>query len=280
MQTKKSFLSAFLSATLIPAVVIIILIDKPDYRFFNFIHKSVIPVMELLGQGLTYPVRLVGKISKSIRKNKDILEKNSAVIIELEKIEKIKTENEILRRENEILKNKLNITSSIKYKTIASNIIHNNSFLENQNFIIENPEREIMSGNIVLSNTGYLAGMVIEIIGGYAKIRSIRDINSNIPVRIAGTDVFGFLQGGGNFDPRLRFLSNGDFAVGEGMFLITSGINGNIPDGIPVGKIDDIEDGNIIVKIGSDLRKLESVIILLFDKDEKYSPNNENEKRD
>lgn len=270
MQAKKNFLSAFSSMILIPAVMIIILIDKPDYKFFNFIHASIVPVMEIAGQGLTYPVRLVGKVAESIRRNRDVLKENIEITSELEGLEKIRIENEILRQENEALKSRLNMASSIKYKIVSSGIIHNNAFMDNQTFIIENPGRDISAGNIVLSNTGYLSGVVVENIGRYAKIRSIRDVNSNIPVRIAGTDVFGFLQGGGNYDPELRFLSNGDFFVKEGMFLITSSVNGNVPDNMPVGRVGSIKNGEIRVNIGADLRNMESVMILLFDKNGRY----------
>ena len=73
MRQRKSFLSGIISISLIPVVVTVILIDKPDYYFFNFIHKIIVPVAEIMGQGISYPVRLVGKMSKNISKNRENL---------------------------------------------------------------------------------------------------------------------------------------------------------------------------------------------------------------
>jgi cell shape-determining protein MreC len=185
-------------------------------------------------------------------------------------MQKIAAENEVLARENALLKSKLNITESMKYKAVVSNIVHDNSFIGSQSFITRNSDGEIRVGSVVVSNTGFLLGMITEVAGGYAKIQSVQDSNSNIPVRIAGTDVFGFLQGYGNKDPKLRFLSDGDFAAEEGMFLITSGVKGNVPDGIPVGTVKRSAGGEIAVGLGAEMGRQESVIILLFDADKKY----------
>ncbi|MDR3208489.1 MAG: rod shape-determining protein MreC [Rickettsiales bacterium] len=250
--------------------MIIILIDKPDYLFFNFIHRAAVPVAQVVGQGLSYPIRLIGKITEGVRKNKENMRENAKIIAELEEISKVSVENEILRLENELLKEKLKIIESMKYEAAVARIIHNNSFLEKQSFVIKSPGDEVFPGNVVVSNAGYLLGIIVEKMGGFAKIQSIRDGDSNIPVRIAGTDVFGFMQGTGTSWPELRFLSDGDFVPKDGMFLITSGVNGNIPSDIPVGKIESVKSDGVKVKPGSELKEQESVIILFFDKAGRY----------
>jgi cell shape-determining protein MreC len=270
MQRKKRFLSAFLSAILVPVMVIVIMIDKPDYRFFNFIHAAVVPVAEFVGQGLSYPIRLVGKITDGIRKNKDNLKENAKIMAELADLHKVLTENEILRRENELMRKKLKIAESMKHDFAAAEIIHNNSFMENQSFVVRSPDSRVLAGNVVVSNSGYILGLISENAGGFARIQSVRDGDSNIPVRIAGTDIFGFMQGAGSAGPELRFLSDGDFVPEEGMFLVTSGVNGNIPSDIPVGRIESVKPDEITVKPGGELKGQESVIILFFGKNGRY----------
>jgi rod shape-determining protein MreC len=230
----------------------------------------VIPIAQVIGQGITYPVRLVEKAAKSVRKSRLIAKENEEIIKELEYMQKIMIENDILKKENDLLRNKLNIAENIEYRTVVSGIIHDNSFMGKQNFIIKNPNNEIVSGNVVISNKGFLLGLITDVAGSFARIQSVRDSNSNIPVKIAGTDVFGFLQGIGNNNPKIRFLSDGDFVPQNGMFLITSGVNGNIPDNIPVGKIIDVKNDEIIIELGGDIKKQESVIILLFDNNNEY----------
>lgn len=270
MQARKSFLSAFLSLITIPAVMIVILIDKPDYDFFNFIHKNIVPIAETVGQGLTYPVRVVGRFAESRMKKKEALRENDAIMAKLSTLEKITAEKEALEKENERLAAKLGMVQDIKHRTAVVKITRDNSFMENQVFMIEVSDDAAAAGNIVVSNTGFFLGTVVERMGRFARIQSVRDGHSNIPVRIAGTDVFGFLQGGGNAAPRLRFLSDGDFTALEGMFLITSSVNGNVPENVPVGRIESVKNDEIRVKLGAELKNQESAVLLFFDKNKRY----------
>ena len=269
MQARKSFLSAVLSVITIPAVIVVILLDKPDYSLFDFIHRNIVPAAEIVGQAVTYPVRLIARTAENVAKRKETLMENDEIIATLEKLEKAKLEKEILEKENELLKSKLNMAGEIRQKVVAGKIVHDNSFMENQSFVLGGPS-EISRGNIVISNSGHMLGLVVEKAGGYAKVRSLKDSASNIPVRIAGTDVFGFLQGAGNSAPELRFLSNGDFAVEPGMLLLTSGVNGNLPDNIPVGTVESVRNSDIKVRLGRELKRQESVMVLLFDGNGKY----------
>jgi cell shape-determining protein MreC len=265
MKTKKS-LSSFSSIVVIPIVVLVIMLDKPDYAFFNFLYRNIVPVAEFVGQGITWPVRLAGKLADSMRKNRANLRENEAVAAELEQFHRLAAENEVLTKENELLRIRLNMALEIKRPSILAKVVHDNSFAGTQSFVIEG---KALVGNIVLSSSGFLVGMISESAGRFSKIRSIRDSASNIPVRIAGTGVFGFVVGNGAADPELKFLSDGDFVPETGMMLISSGVNGNVPDGVPVGKIKSV-GGDIIVEPGVELKNQESVFILMFDEDRRY----------
>lgn len=270
MHSRKSFLSSLLSLVVIPAVIVVILIDKPDYNFFNFIHKNTVPFIETIGQGITYPIRLVGRFSASIYKRNEALRDNVDIMARLETFEKISVERDILEKENSLLREKLNMAESIKFESVAGGIVRDNSFIDNRSFVVSSNHPSVSSGNVIISNTGYLLGLVSEKTRRYVKVKSLRDGNSNIPVRITGTNVFGFLQGNGGAAPMLKFLSEGDFIPLPGMFLITSSVNGNVPDNIPVGWIDAVKDGEIQVKLGAEMDNQESVFIMIFNKKEKY----------
>jgi len=270
MHTRKSFASAFLSLILIPSVMIVILIDKPDYAFFNFVHRNIVPIAEAAGQTLTYPARLIGRFADNMRKRGDAMRDNAEIMAKLETLEKITAEKEMLERENAMLVAKLNMAAAIRYRTAAARVVRDNSFMETQAFVAVVSDDAVAVGNVVVSNTGYLLGVIVEKNGRYARIQSARDGHSNVPVRIAGTDVFGFLQGGGGAAPELKFLSNGDFVPKAGMSLITSGVNGNLPDNIPVGRIENVHDGEIKVKLGAEMKNQESVMLFLSDKGGRY----------
>jgi cell shape-determining protein MreC len=246
------------------------LIDKPDYVLFNFIQRNIIPVAETAGRGITYPIRLVGRISNGMRRHREVLGENLEIMARLEAFEKISMGKEVLEKEKELLMEKLNMAKAIKYKTMVGYIVRDNSFMENQSFIVENSGGDLADGNIVMSNTGFLLGVITDVGGRYAKIQSLRDGRSNVSVKLAGTNVFGFLHGNGNLAPELKFLSDGDFVPAAGMLLATSGVNGNVPNNIPVGRIESADNNKIRVKLGAELKNQESVVILFFNKNEKY----------
>jgi len=165
---------------------------------------------------------------------------------------------------------RLKQTESEEHRIIFAKIIHNNSFSGAQKFIVKTASSDIESKNVVVSNNGFLLGILEKETGGFGTIQSLSDTNSNIPVRLAGTEVFGFLQGMGNGNPELKFLSDGEYQVLPDSLLITSGINGNFPENIPVGRVKSVNVGEIKVQLFGDLASQESVQIWLFDKNGKY----------
>jgi len=264
MQKRKGRLSSFSSIILVPVVVIIILVDKPDYRFFDFLHRIFVPTVQYAGQVFSYPIRLVGGVAENIRQRNLNLRDNEMIMGQLDRVSNLTLEVRYLRLENEALRNRLSMTREIKFDTVSANIVRNNSFGERQSYIIRNPNARIATGNVVISNSGFFLGLVTETTGSFARVRSAKDGNFNIPVRFAGTNIFGFLHGRGNEDPELRFLSDDNFVPDVGSFLITSSVNGNVPNNIPVGDIKSVDGGTIRVQLGADLSRQNSVLILLF----------------
>jgi len=110
-----------------------------------------------------------------------------------------------------------------------------------------------------------LVGIVSDVGENFAKVRSLTDTKSNIPVRIAGSEVYGFLQGNGSETPTMGFFSDPEFQATRGLKLITSGIRGVLPDGINVGEMTNHEDTKVISP-----KKISSVMVLKFNSKDKY----------
>ena len=68
-----------------------------------------------------------------------------------------------------------------------------------------------------------------------ANVRALNDADSNIAVRIAGDEVYGFLAGDGSATPEIGLFSRPEFKASKGMTVITSNISGVLPNGIMVG---------------------------------------------
>lgn len=74
----------------------------------------------------------------------------------------------------------------------------------------------------------------------YSKIILITDINSKIPVMVERTRVRGILSGDNTTVPKMIFIPlSAKLTVGDR--IITSGVAGVFPPGLPIGKISSIE---------------------------------------
>ena len=97
----------------------------------------------------------------------------------------------------------------------------------------------------------------------YAKIITLADINSKIPVMVEKNRVRGILSGNNTPFPKLTFVPL-DAEVMVGDKIITSGVSGVFPAGLPIGQVVSVSKNEIKVKPFALLEKLEYVKIVKY----------------
>ncbi|MFZ8992832.1 rod shape-determining protein MreC [Alphaproteobacteria bacterium LSUCC0226] len=121
-------------------------------------------------------------------------------------------------------------------------------------------EEGIVRGNPVVTADG-LVGIVIDVGRAYARVLMISDINARIPVILSSSSWPGLTVGQNGQFLDLQFLPDeAQPKIGE--LVLTSGHGGVLPNGLPVGRVDQIEDGTIRVRPAVDLRNLSYVSVL------------------
>lgn len=99
----------------------------------------------------------------------------------------------------------------------------------------------LAKGQAVITGDG-LAGRIVSIGDGSARVLLISDLNSRIPVLFEGSRRRAILAGDNSDTPRLVFLKRrGRITPGER--ILTSGHGGVFPPGIPVGVVSSDPDG-------------------------------------
>jgi len=122
-------------------------------------------------------------------------------------------------------------------------------------------EKGIVQGNPVVTADG-LVGIVIDVGRAYARVLLISDINARIPVILASSSWPGLTVGQNGPFLDLQFLP--DEAKPEiGELVLTSGHGGVLPNGLPVGRVDQIKDGKIRVRPAVDFRHLSYLSVLV-----------------
>ena len=117
-------------------------------------------------------------------------------------------------------------------------------------------------GDIALSDQG-VVGRIEKISRNYAKIILITDINSKIPVIIEKSRIRGILSGDNTMMPKLIFTPL-DAEINIGDRVVTSGVSGVFPAGLPVGEVVSVSKNEIVVRPFASREKLEYIKIVKY----------------
>lgn len=229
---------AGIAACLLPVFFLYVLLDKPDYKIMNSLSGVVLPAAHLIGDGITWPVRAFGRLGDTMRERSGIRRENRELRKRLDEMIAQQNTCVSLIAENQRLEQALDIVRTQPKKSILARVVYKNSSFASNVFVVTKGENSgIKVGNAVISKDGFLIGTVIEVSTDFSQVRGLRDTESNTPVRVAGTDVMGFLRGRGNAMPVFELFSDQEFVPTAGVLILSSGAGGNLPDGIPIGKI-------------------------------------------
>lgn len=255
-----SIIRAVATSAVLPILFVYIMVAKPDYKLMNALSYIVLPVAEFVGDIVTWPFRAVGDLIENISETSNLRAENEELRAKLDKALIDKNTCEIAIAENKKLEKELNIQKYQPYNMVIADIIHDNSVIGHRTFIINRGEKDgVKQGMAVVSTDMKLVGIIIDSANEFSRVRSLTDVDTNIAVRIAGSEVYGFLTGNGSARPTMGFLSDPEFQPTNGISLITSNISGILPAGIMVGTLTNKKDVNIVP-----VSKLSRVMILKF----------------
>lgn len=265
-QTKLSskiypLIKAVASAAVLPVLFIYVMVAKPDYKLMNALSHVVVPVAQWVGDVITWPIRLVGNTIDNIAEISNLRSENEELRARLDEALANKTMCDVALGENNKLKRELSIVSSQPRDSIIADVVHENNALGHNTYIINRGAADnIEKGMVVTTMDLHLAGIVIDVATNFSRVRALTDADTNIAVRIVGSEVYGFMTGNGSKRPTMGFFSDPEFQPTKGLKLITSNISGVVPKGIYVGEMIDETD----VKI-TQPSTLSRVMVLVFD---------------
>lgn len=263
----RSIIKSAVAAAVLPLLFIYIMIAKPDYTLMNGLAHVVLPVANWVGDVITWPIRAIGNTAENIRELSDLRDENARLRSALDDALKNKNACDIAMAENQKLSRELDIVQNMPHDAIIADVMYDNTAFHHSNFLINKGIRHgLENGMAVVSPDGMLVGVIIDTAPEFSRVRALTDSDTNIPVRIAGSEVYGFLHGNGSDTPTLGFFSDPEFQPSDGVKLITSNISGVMPNGIYVGET--VNETDIRIR---QPKTLSRVVILQFDNaDNKY----------
>lgn len=219
--------------------------------------EIITPITEIL----VLPASLMLDGYDYLRSLRKIDEENQKLRTENRHLIIANAKNRALETENRILSEMLNYVVPPEADFITAKVVaEEGSAFAHSLTVYIGDNRKVAKGQVALSDKGVI-GRVEEVGAKYAKIAMINNINSKISVMVEGSRIRGMMVGQNDIWPELVFLPL-DAKINSGDRIITSGIGGVFPVGLPVGTVASIDKNSIKIKPANDLSRLEYVMIV------------------
>lgn len=187
-----------------------------------------------------------------------------------EEVSRLKQEEMLLseaKRENERLHRLLQMRDNVAVPTVAAMVIGKDPSNWFRSILIDKGAREGVSRDSAVLCPQGLVGRVIEVMEQTSRVQLITDPNCAVGALIQRTRVGGVVVGEVGPYCRLKFLPR-DAEVSVGDLVLTSGLGGLSPKGIPIGLVTAVQkkenalfqEAQLAPKV--DLFRIEEVLVL------------------
>jgi len=207
------------------------------------------------------PVRGIDTMIAGIRTVASLRAENVRLQAENDLLKRWRRRAEILESENRQLRTVTGVvTPEDRHRMTARAVTAPGGSFAHTVLIAVGYESDIQLGNPVVTADG-LVGLVVDVGKSHARVLMISDINSRIPVILATSSWPGLTIGQNGPFLELAFLpEEAKPVVGE--LVVTSGHGGVLPAGLPVGRVDLVEENFIRITPAVDFRGLSYVSVL------------------
>lgn len=251
-------------AAILPFIVIYLIVAKPDYRIMNGAAHVMMPIADGFGDFITWPLRAGGRFFRKIHDISKLEQENEELRAMLQNELSKNQDCDIAILENQKLAHELDVKHNSNFENIVADVILDNSALNHETFMINRGYSDgIEPGMAVISVENTLVGTIIDAGKDFSRVRALTDSNTNIAVRIAGSEVYGFIHGNGLSNPTIGFFSDPKFQPSSGIKLLTSSISGILPPNIYVGTMLNTSEVDVITP-----GKVSRVMVLKFNTDQ------------
>ena len=252
---------AVATAAVLPVLFIYIMIAKPDYAIMNALGHVVVPVARGIGDVVTWPFRVIGNTISGIAQVSSLREENKELRARLDEAMINKDMCDVAIKENQKLSDELGLIKTQPRDAVIADVVRDNRAMGHNTFIINRGGCDgVETGMVVATTDMRLAGIIIDSANNFSRVRALTDVDTNIAVRVVGSEVYGFMAGNGSKYPTMGFFSNPEFQPARGIKLVSSNISGILPAGLIVGEM--IDNTDVAV---ADPEQMSRVMVLKFD---------------
>lgn len=163
-----------------------------------------------------------------------------------------------LQSQNAALRDLLKFTPNPRASYVTAPVIADTSSSYVRSLIVLAGQNDgVVKGQAAITGAG-LVGRVLEVGRRASRVLLLTDISARVPVVIERTRDQAVLAGNNSDNPELQYLPR-DVDIKVGDRIVTSGVGGNFPVGLPVGEVTRVADGHILVQLYAQLDRMEYI---------------------
>ena len=249
---------------------VMMLVNKTDTVLIDKTSSVATDVVSPLMDVLMLPARGIAEVYDYLKEMRLAREENQYLKNENRKLRLVSERAKALEIENKLLARLLNYSRPDEINLVTARVLSEEGDAFSHSLIAYLGDKPATKGQVVLTDRG-VVGRLDKVGKLYAKVLLITDINSRIPVMIESTRVRGILAGDNTRRPKLVFTPLAS-EIKPGDRIVTSGVAGVFPSGLPVGVVSEVSKRDIRVRPFADLDSVEYVKIVSFAGTENVRP--------
>ncbi len=217
------------------------------------------PVMDALAR----PMTVAGNLIKDAHDYVSLRAENEKLRAQNVQLKDWQNAAAVLQKENHDLRDLLRFKTEPGVAYISARVIADTGGAFARGLIVTAGKLDgVREGMAAMTGDG-LIGRVVEAGDWSSRVVLITDLNSRIPVTVAGTGERAILAGDNTTAPKLQFLPQ-DAILTPGASVVTSGHGGVFPPNLPVGAVVDNNHGNYSIVPAADLGRVNYVRLVDF----------------
>lgn len=245
------FLSAF----------VLMLLNKTESILAEKTSSLATDVVSPVFDVLTIPARFASDAYDYVRGLKNVYKDNQYLREENRRLMAFYDHAKVLEVENKLLASLLNYVPPQEAEFLTARVVaEENDGFSHSVVAYTGKFDNVRKGQAALGARG-IVGRVDKVGNMYSKVILITDINSKIPVMVERTRVRGILSGDNTSTPKMIFIPL-DAEINVGDRVVTSGVAGVFPPGLPVGRVSSVEKNSVKVKPFNNLDALDFIRLI------------------
>ena len=236
----------------------IMLIGKADTVVISRARTVVIDMLAPVMNAASRPIASAKDVAAQVENLVALKEENARLQSENQTLLEWQTVGRELQSQNAALRDLLKFTPDPRATYVTAPVIADTSSSYVRSLIVLAGAGDgVVKGQAAISGAG-LVGRVLEVGRRASRVLLLTDISARVPVVIERTRDQAVLAGNNSDNPELQYLPR-DVDIKVGDRIVTSGVGGNFPVGLPVGEVVGIGEGHILVQLYAQLDRMEYI---------------------